>query len=87
MDSTLVQVLDSLDTTLISMKGIDTVSASRLLSAIGDVRCFANPSPVAYASGKNDKQYANQCGNRELNSLFYNLALHVSICKPVCVSC
>jgi transposase len=88
MDETLTQVLDGLGTTLTGMKGIDTVSASQLLSCIGDIRRFASPAklaryagiaPVTYASGKNDKQYANQRGNRELNSLFFNLALRVSM--------
>ena len=88
MEEALAQVLDGMGTTLTSMKGIDTVSASQLLSCIGDIRRFASPAklaryagiaPVTYASGKNDKQYANQRGNRELNSLFYNLALRVSM--------
>jgi transposase len=85
---TLEQVLAELGTTLTSMNGIDTVSAAQLLASIGDIRKFATPgklaqfagvAPVTYASGKKDRQFANKRGNRELNSLFYNLALRVSM--------
>ena len=88
LDVTLMRVLEGLGTTLMSMKGIDVVSAAQLLSCIGDVNRFetagklakyAGIAPVTYASGKNEKQYANQRGNRELNSLFFNLALRVSM--------
>ena len=88
LEKTLAHVLEGLGTTLTSMRGLDTVSASQLLSCIGDISRFSSPAklaryagiaPVTYASGKNDKQYANQRGNRELNSLFYNLALRVTM--------
>jgi transposase len=73
------------------MNGIDVVSASQILSCIGDITRFptaaklaryAGIAPVSYASGKTDKQYTNQRGKRELNSLFYNLALRVSVLLP-----
>jgi len=88
LEKTLAHVLDGFGTTLTSMRGVDTVSAAQLLSSIGDISRFSTPAklakyagiaPTTYASGKNDKQYANQRGNRELNSLFYNLALRVTI--------
>jgi len=74
--------------TLTTMRGIDTVSAAQLLSCIGDINRFALPAklakyagtaPTTYSSGKSDMQFANQRGNRELNHLFYNLALRVTI--------
>jgi len=88
VEQALAQVLDGFGTTLTTMRGIDTVSAAQLLSCIGDVNRFASPAklakyagiaPTTYASGKSDMKFANQRGNRELNSLFYNLSLRVTI--------
>jgi len=88
IEETLAQVLDGFGTTLTTMRGIDTVSAAQLLSCIGDINRFASPAklakyagiaPTTYSSGKSDMQFANQRGNRELNHLFYNLALRVTI--------
>jgi len=79
--------LKEFDCTLTSMVGIDTVTAARMLAYIGDIRKFSTPAklaryagvaPVTYASGKKDAQYANHRGNRQLNTLFFNLALRVS---------
>ena len=79
--------LDTFDCTLTSMSGIDVVSACQFLSCIGDVKRFSTPAklarysgiaPVTYASGKKDLQFANQRGNRELNSLFYALAVRLT---------
>jgi len=81
--------LKEFNCTLTSMVGIDTVTAAQLLSCIGDIKKFSSPAklaryagvaPVTYASGKKDLQYANQRGNRELNSLFFWLA--VRLCSP-----
>ena len=79
--------LKKFDCTLTSMAGIDTVTAARMLAYIGDVRKFSTPAklaryagiaPVTYASGKKDAQYANERGNRQLNTLFFSLAVRVS---------
>jgi len=79
--------LDSLGCTLTSMAGIDVVSACQILSCIGDVKRFPSPAklaryagiaPVTYASGGKDLQYANKRGDRELNSLFYALAVRLT---------
>jgi len=70
------------------MSGIDTVSAAQILSCIGDIKKFSTPAklarysgiaPITYASGKKDLQFANQRGNRELNSLIYKLAVRVTM--------
>ena len=88
LESTLKDVLDGFNCTLTSMTGIDVVSASQLLSCIGDIKKFPTSAklarysgiaPVTYASGKKDSKYRNERGNRELNSLFYNLALRVTM--------
>ena len=79
--------LDKFDCTLTSMAGLDVVSACQMMSCIGDVRRFPTPAklaryagiaPVTYASGKRDVQFANQRGKRELNSLFYMLAVRLT---------
>jgi len=80
--------LRTFNCTLTSMHGIDVVSAAQLLSCIGDIKKFATPAklaryagiaPVSYSSGKKDLQFASQRGNRELNGLFYRLAMfHIS---------
>ena len=88
LEETLKDVLAGFDCTLTSMTGIDVVSASQLLSCIGDIKKFSTPAklarysgvaPITYASGRKDSQFRNQRGKRELNSLFYNLALRVTM--------
>jgi len=88
LEITLAEVLAGFNCTLTGMTGIDVVSASQLLSCIGDIRKFSTPAklarysgiaPISYASGKKDSKYRNERGNRELNSLFYNLALRVTM--------
>jgi len=86
VESRLAEVLASFETTLTSMTGIDIVSAAQMLSCIGDIRRFptaaklaryAGIAPVTYASGKTDKQFVSHRGNRELNSIFYQLAVRL----------
>ena len=87
LDEAMSVFLKKFNCTLTSMNGIDTVTAARMRAYIGDIKKFSTPAklaryagiaPVTYASGKKDMQYANQRGNRLLNSLFYNLAVRVS---------
>jgi len=87
MEVSMTVYLDSFGCTLTSMTGIDVVSACQIMSCIGDVRRFPTPAklarysgiaPVTYASGKKDLQFANQRGKRELNSLFYMLAVRLT---------
>ena len=86
IDADLFKVYKQFNTTLITMSGLNLVSASKLLSCIGDIRKFSSPAklaryagiaPVSHSSGKNNMQFANQRGNRELNSIFYNLAVRL----------
>ena len=87
LENTMAEYLDSFGCTLTSMAGIDVVSACQILSCIGDVKRFPSPAklarysgiaPVTYASGKKDYQFANQRGNRELNSHFFRLAVRLT---------
>ena len=88
LDKRLASFLDKFDCPLLSMSGLDVVSAAQIMSCIGDIRKFSTPAklaryagiaPVTYSSGKTDLQYANQRGNRELNSLIYNLAVRLTM--------
>ena len=87
VEANLHKVFSAFNTTLISMAGLDLPTASKLLSCIGDVRKFSTPAklaryagiaPVSHSSGKKDMHFANQRGDRELNSLFYNLAVRLT---------
>jgi len=86
IETDLYKVYKQFNTTLTSMTGLDLVSASKMLSCIGDIRKFATPAklakyagvaPVSHSSGKRDIQFASTRGDRELNSLFYNLAVRM----------
>ena len=86
IETALTEVLSWFDTRLTTMNGIGTVCAAQLLSCIGDIKRFPTSAklarysgiaPVTYASGKKDMQFANQRGNRELNSLFHQLAVRL----------
>ena len=88
LEQQLETFLATFNCTLTSMTGIDTVSAAQILSCIGDIRKFPTPAklaryagiaPVTYASGKKDLQYANQRGNRRLNSIFFMLAVRLTM--------
>ena len=86
VEASIEAFLPKFNCTLTTMSGIDTVTAAKMLSCIGDIRKFPTPAklaryagiaPVPYSSGKKDLQFSNQRGNRELNSLFFNLAVRV----------
>jgi transposase len=88
IDGILEEFLDHFDYKLTSMRGIDTVLAANLITEIGDISMFQTPAklarysgvaPVTYSSGKTDVQYANQRGNRRLNSIFYKLSVIVTM--------
>jgi len=87
-ENELAKVYGQFGTTLTSMTGLDIVSASQLLSCIGDIKKFSTPAklakyagiaPKTNASGKKDSQHTNTRGNRELNSHFYQLAVRLII--------
>ena len=87
IEESIESFLPEFNSTLTSMAGIDTMTAAKMLSCIGDIRKFSSPAklaryagiaPVSYSSGMKDLQFANGRGNRELNSLFYNLAVRLS---------
>ena len=67
-----------------TIKGVDTLTAAKLIAEIGDTNRFKNAkalakysgvAPVTYASGMISLQMANAHGNRNLNEIFFRLAL------------
>jgi transposase len=88
LEMALEKLLEKMGCTLMSMNGIEVASAAQILSCIGDIKRFPTPAklakyagvaPVTYASGKKDAKFANRRGNRELNSLFYGLAVRLVV--------
>ncbi|MGE5404790.1 MAG: IS110 family transposase [Candidatus Saccharibacteria bacterium] len=88
IDALLEGFLDNFEYKLTTMRGIDTVTAANLIAEIGDIRRFPTPAklarysgiaPVTYASGKTDVQFSNERGNRVLNSIFFRLAVAVTM--------
>ena len=88
IDGILESFLDNFDYKLQSMRGIDTVTAASLIAEIGDIARFptaaklarySGVAPVTYSSGKTDVQFSNQRGNRVLNSVFFKLAVMVTM--------
>ena len=88
LEENIAAFLKLFNCTLTSMVGIDTVTAAQILSCIGDIKKFptsaklaryAGIAPVNYGSGKKDLQFANQRGNRELNCVFFWLAVRMSM--------
>lgn len=73
-------LLQNLDT----VSGIDTINACKLVSLTGDINKFKNSNhlasyagiaPVIKSSGKSFKTYRNVGANRQLNNVFYMIAL------------
>ena len=90
IENQLAEFLNHFNTPLLSMKGIDVVTAAGFIAEIGDITRFKNAAalaryagiaPVTRASGNSDVKYASKQGNRQLNSLFFSLAL--SLTSPV----
>ena len=84
IESEISKVLETIPQKLQSIKGISTILAASLLAEIGDISRFNSPSklarysgvsPVTYSSGKSMIQFANERGNRRLNSIFFLVAM------------
>ena len=84
IDKQIESFLDHFDYPLTQMKGIDSLTAAKLIVEIGDIDRFPNASslarysgvaPVTYSSGMTALQFANMRGNRQLNEILYRLAL------------
>jgi transposase len=78
------KVLETIPQKLQSINGISIIHTASLLAEIGDISRFKTPSklarysgvsPVTYSSGKSMVQFANERGNRHLNSIFFLIAM------------
>ena len=78
------KIVRSLEYKLDTMPGIDLVTASNLIAEIGDISRFSNPdklakfagiAPVKFSSAGKGKEQMSQQGRRELNTIFYMLAI------------
>ena len=81
----IVKFLNHFDYPLMTLKGVNAITAARFIVEIGPIDRFPNAaslakfagiSPITYASGKQDNQHADTRGNRKLNELFFRLAIH-----------
>ncbi|MCX7746211.1 MAG: IS110 family transposase [Clostridia bacterium] len=77
-------ILDLLGYKLETLPGMNLASASAMIAEIGDIRRFSSSAklakyaaaaPVSYSSGQKEKHLRNRQGNRNLNTLFYGLAV------------
>jgi len=84
IDVEIEKVLSHFSYPLTSIKGIDSLTAAKLISEIGDINRFKNAkalakysgvAPVTFASGMSKLEMANARGNRKLNEIFYRIAL------------
>jgi len=84
IDEQIEKILTHFDYPLTSLKGINSLTAAKLITEIGDIRRFKNAkalakyagvAPVTYASGMTNLQMANARGNRKLNEIFFQIAI------------
>lgn len=84
VENKLAKFLPHFDCHLTSMKGIDTLTACRLIAEIGDISRFKNAkalaqyagiAPVPHSSGNSDVKRSNKRGNRQLNSIIHGIAM------------
>jgi len=79
----IISIYDKIGAKLHTCPLLDKISASDVLSEIGNINRFENNgklakyagvAPVNYSSGNSDKDVSNEYGNRELNGLIYAMA-------------
>jgi transposase len=84
LEEKLAQVVETIPQQLQTIRGVNLIHTASLLAEIGDISRFKSPSklsryagvsPVTYSSGKSMIQFANERGNRELNSVLYLIAI------------
>jgi len=84
IDIEIEKILTHFDYPLTTIKGINSLTAAKIIAEIGDIKRFKNAkalakyagvAPVTYASGMSSLQIANARGNRKLNEIFFKIAL------------
>lgn len=70
-----------------SLNGVNHITAASLIAQIGDINRFSSAdklakyagiSPIQYSSGKTDKVLCNILGDRNLNRIFFMLAITIT---------
>ncbi len=86
IESRLQHLIDETGYQLDTMTGINLITASHLISEIGDINRFPNAdklasftgiSPVKFSSAGKGEDKRSRQGNRILNSIFYFLAIQM----------
>lgn len=90
IETEMIKIYDKIGCTLHTYPCMSKVTGACMLSEIGNINRFkdsgklakyAGIAPIEKSSGGTDKALKNHFGNRELNSMFYNLA-----CRSICIS-
>jgi transposase len=88
-------LLATTGSTLTSMVGVSTVTASRLIGEIGDIRRFPTAAafaagngtaPLDASSGRHERHRLNRGGNRRLNRAIYVIAITQTRHEPRAVA-
>jgi transposase len=91
IESEIERMLKEFDYKLTTLPGVDIVTASKLISEIGDISRFKNAdklarysgiAPVTFSSAGKGKDISSKQGNRFLNGVFYFMAVTMVAVKP-----
>lgn len=86
VDKQLEQMYHALDCTLITIPGVNIITAVKILAEIGDIRRFSNKdklaqfagiAPIRLSSSGKGKDKATKQGNRRLQAIIYFLAIQM----------
>lgn len=86
VDKQLEQMYHALDCTLITIPGVNIITAVKILAEIGDIRRFSNKdklaqfagiAPIRLSSSGKGKDKATNQGNRRLQAIIYFLAIQM----------
>ena len=86
IEEAIESILPDFQCTLMTMPGIDMITAAKILSEIGDINRFSNANklakfagiaPVNFSSAGKGKDMCPKQGNRRLQAIFYFLAIQM----------
>ncbi|MBP3702068.1 MAG: IS110 family transposase [Lachnospiraceae bacterium] len=86
VEQAIESLLPHFNCTLMTIPGINTITAANMLSAIGDINCFpgadklakyAGVAPVNFSSAGKGRDVCPKQGNRRLQAIFYFLAIQM----------
>lgn len=86
LETELEKMMKLFHCTLTTIQGVDTITAAKLLSEIGDINRFPNAdklarfagiAPVKFSSAGKGKEEKSKQGNRTLHGIFYFMAVQM----------